>query len=267
MDDTTYSLYGYWNYCHQPQSNHPYRHNLLAIWVLKQRRQRVYRQRRCDTTYSLYGYWNTNNRRRESRLNKTQPTRYMGIETLYIINDVWWYEDTTYSLYGYWNSFFFMKFTTNHDTTYSLYGYWNIFANIKAKQWRGHNLLAIWVLKRGWHKTYTVDGRTQPTRYMGIETFATKRMNRPTRTQPTRYMGIETRKAICMWLWILTQPTRYMGIETWRLVLLALVVPGHNLLAIWVLKHFYFWHSDALLNRHNLLAIWVLKLKNFLICQ
>ena len=56
--------------------------------------------------------------------------------------------------------------------------------------------------------------RTQPTRYMGIETFQWCKETIPIWTQPTRYMGIETHKRGMLFKFDQTQPTRYMGIET-----------------------------------------------------
>ena len=78
----------------------------------------------------------------------------------------------------------------------------------------GHNLLAIWVLKPLTSLEGGCGKETQPTRYMGIETFSKGIRSEPHKTQPTRYMGIET---VSMDIGI-TSSVR------------------HNLLAIWVLK-------------------------------
>ena len=55
-----------------------------------------------------------------------------------------------------------------------------------------HNLLAIWVLKRFIFIQHYFTIKTQPTRYMGIETIIKLPFRHIILTQPTRYMGIET---------------------------------------------------------------------------
>ena len=83
---------------------------------------------------------------------KTQPTRYMGIETFlnsFAYRHKWTTQPTRYM--GIETTVINHNQTTHTDTTYSLYGYWN----------------------SGDNGFIDSGDATQPTRYMGIETLTT----------------------------------------------------------------------------------------------
>ena len=124
-----------------------WRHNLLAIWVLKLS---------ISSTCIMKS--------------TTQPTRYMGIETFSV---VWGGQEISWhNLLAIWVLKLNKIDTVQPLTGHNLLAIWVLkhIHRINIIDLIGHNLLAIWVLKPTIMFLFAYVPRTQPTRYMGIET-------------------------------------------------------------------------------------------------